>query len=387
MSSYSENFKTYLDKCDRAKAAVDRGDLTTAVSYYEDALEYSDMLQKSSKASERDKRDLAARDVQIIEFIKSVKYPPKRISTSDRQGNDEKSKRKSWFDAEIPSCDLSDVQGMKDVIEQFNADIIVPLNYPDVYARYSKDIGSRVLLYGPPGTGKTFVVRCLAGHLRCKIAVVQVQDILDKYVGEAENKVKEIFAEAETYERSLIFFDEIDSIASDRDSDDSRNTKGVLTALLTEMDGFASKKQQNKFKIIIAATNKPWALDPAIKRGGRFDTQIYVSPPDEKAALGMIKRAFMLNNDVKNPQYPPIENNDSETLFRQLAAALSKGYGGGDIVAICKRIAKLAGLVSVRNGTDFAITYAFCKEIINATPPTITPAMEQQFLNYSKGVK
>lgn len=387
MSSYSENFKTYLDKCDKAKAAADRGDLATAVSYYEDALEYSDKLQKSPKADERDLRDLAARDVQIIEFIKSVKYPPKKVSTSNRVGNDEKFKRKSWFDAEIPSCDLSDVQGMRDVIEQFNADIIVPLNYPDVYAKYSKDIGSRVLLYGPPGTGKTFVVRCLAGHLRCKIAVIQVQDILDKYVGEAEGKIKEIFAEADTYERSLIFFDEIDSIASDRDSDDSRNTKGVLTALLTEMDGFASKKQQNKFKIIIAATNKPWALDAAIRRGGRFDTQIYVGPPDKDATLGMIKRAFMLNNDINHPQYPPIENNDPDTLFEKMAQILCHGYGGGDIVAICKRIAKLAGLASVKTGRDFAISFDFCSEIICATPPTITPEMEQQFLNYSKGKK
>ena len=75
MSSYSENFKTYLDKCDKAKAAADRGDLATAVSYYEDALEYSDKLQKSPYVYERDQRELAARDVQIIEFIKSVKYP------------------------------------------------------------------------------------------------------------------------------------------------------------------------------------------------------------------------------------------------------------------------------------------------------------------------
>lgn len=379
-------FEAYCKYCELANTAADKGQSMSAATYYRKALDYSDKLLES-EIDDNLRQQLIIRSKEIVNAILAFESDDAGVSIKTQK--DKSPKRKgSWFSTEVPKYKLSDVKGLKDVIEQIESDIITPIRYPQVYSKYADEFGSRILLYGPPGTGKTFVVKCLAGELGCKIALARGQDILDKYVGEGESKIKEIFEEANQYDKSLIFFDEIDALAADRDSDDSRNTKGILTALLTEMDGFSSKKEKNKLKIIIAATNKPWALDAAIRRGGRFDAPIYVRLPDDEARYHMIENAFRLSNG----SYPPIEG-DPCVLFRQISAALDKWYGGGDIVAICTRIRKA---VSNRAAKQYAenpniplprITYNDCLQIINATPPTINQEMIDEFEKFSKGLR
>ena len=377
----------YYFYCELANNALKTGKKNDAVAHYETAIEYID---KYLAVAEEDSvtRRMRERRNEILALIAN----PTNQGSSSLKNKSSKESIESWFSTEIPKYKLSDVKGLKNVIDQIESEILIPLRHPNIYYQYVNDVSSRILLYGPPGTGKTFVVKCLAGELGCKIALAPAKKILDKYVGEAESRIGEIFAEADQYDRSLIFFDEIDVLASDRDSDDSRNTKGILTTLLTEMDGFTSKNERDKLKIVIAATNKPWALDPAIRRGGRFDTPIYVSLPDYEARFFMIENTFRLNNPWKKGCYPPIDG-EPNLLFDKMAQRLDAYYGGGDIVAICKRILKNASQKAERllekdpNAPLYQITYADCCEVIDATPCTINQAMLDEFEKFSKGLK
>ncbi len=184
-----------------------------------------------------------------------------------------------------------------------------------------------------PGTGKTHIVKCIAGQLGCKIAVVQIKDVMDKYVGQGAKIISEIFEQAKKYDKCIIFFDEIDAVAASRDDDESRHTKEQLTTILTNMDGFTATTKPNQIRIIIAATNRPWALDSAVKRGGRFDNQIYIPLPDFKARKKLIEMA--LGKDINDKNRLDVPCNYDVTV--DWVAELLEGYAGADIKSICKQ--------------------------------------------------
>lgn len=247
-----------------------------------------------------------------------------------------KIKTTNWFDAPIPDLSIDDIAGLAKLKEAFVVNIFAPIHpqFADIYRKYrGEENGIQVLLYGPPGTGKTHSVKCLAGAMKCKIAVVQIKDVMANLVGDGAKIIAEIFEQASQYDRSIIFFDEIDAIASSREGDDSRHTKEQLTTLLTNMDGFTSKAKPGQLRIVIAATNRPWALDSAVKRGGRFDTQIYVPLPDADARKKLIEIALGLDPAKKSGAKPPIAPDVSlDWLVEQ-----TEGYAGADIKAICRQ--------------------------------------------------
>jgi len=252
--------------------------------------------------------------------------------------DESKIKETDWFAAPIPQLNFSDIAGLKDVRDEFVVNIFAPMDpkYADIYRKYRGDEqGLQVLLYGPPGTGKTHVVKCLAGQMGCKIAVVQIKDVMANLVGDGAKIISAIFEQAKKYDKCIIFFDEIDAIASDREGDDSRHTKEQLTTLLTNMDGFTSKANPGQIRIVIAATNRPWALDSAVKRGGRFDTQIYVPLPDPEARLQLIRLALGKDPKAKKKLDIPLAPDVSlEWLVER-----TQGYAGADIKSICRQAA------------------------------------------------
>ncbi|MBQ2809943.1 MAG: ATP-binding protein [Clostridia bacterium] len=243
-----------------------------------------------------------------------------------------------WFSDDVPKLKLKDIAGLQKVKEAFLLNIFAPFapETAEIYKRYRSDVGLQVLLYGPPGTGKTFAVKCLAGELGCKIAVVQVKDVMSKYVGEGAKVISEVFEQARELDKCIIFFDEIDSIATSRDDDESRHSKEQFTQLLTNMDGFMATTKPNQLRIIIAATNRPWALDSAIMRGGRFETKIYMPLPDFVARKHLISGALGMgpNAKLKIPVAPEV------TL--DFLARRFEGYAGADIKAACRQMANLA---------------------------------------------
>ena len=298
-------------------------------------------------------------------------------------GNDPYYTPKKWFSDEVPKMNFTNIIGVQEVKDAFMVDVVAPLRpeFRELYQSFRGDqVGTNILLYGPPGTGKTHIVRCLAGALGCKYAVVLASEILASVVGVAEKNVRDVFAQAEELDRSIIFIDEIDSLCSDRGSDDSRNTKSVLTTFLTCMDGFTKNKKEGQLRIVIAATNRPWALDAALKRGGRFETQIYVPLPDQVARETFVAKALTFPHDA-------------DVTAKDLATKLA-GYSGADINAIMKQIAnrplrravsaKLKG--DAKTASEQRATKADCEAVIRDYINSIDQEMLLRFAAYDRGV-
>lgn len=267
---------------------------------------------------------------------------PKAVANNSGKGGGtgnesvDKIKSTDWFAAPIPDLTMKDIAGLSKLRDAFLYNIFAATdpNYSDIYRKYKGEVnGIQVLLYGPPGTGKTHSVKCLAGQMKCKIAVVQIKDVMANLVGDGAKIIAEIFEQAAQYDRSIIFFDEIDAIASSREGDDSRHTKEQLTTLLTYMDGFTSKAKPGQLRIVIAATNRPWALDSAVKRGGRFDTQIYVPLPDVPARKKLIEMALGRDNPKPNTAKPPL----APDVTIDWLVERTEGYAGADIKSICRQ--------------------------------------------------
>ena len=231
------------------------------------------------------------------------------------------------FSFAVPSVKLQDVAGLEEVKRQIRLRVIAPAKNPDLYYRYMDDVGCRILMYGPPGCGKSFVAEAIAGELGCAYVVLSAADLLEKYVGEGPKKLVSLFREADGYDSCLLFFDELDAVFSARDNDDSRYTKDILTTFLTCLSGFGSRKEKGA-RVIIGATNRPWALDPALVRGKRFDTHIYVGLPDPAARSQLVRNAFK-----NHPQLMQGSDITEEMLVERL-----EGYSCADISAVCEKM-------------------------------------------------
>ena len=298
----------------------------------------------------------------IVNLARKPPIATTRGEAGDGGGVDPYYAEKNWFSDEVPKLNFTNIIGVQEVKDAFMVDVVAPLRseFQPVYRKFrGNQLGTQILLYGPPGTGKTHIVKCLAGALNCKIAVVPTSEVLASVVGVAEKNMRDIFAQAEKLDRCIIFFDEIDSICSDRSSDDSRHTKSILTTMLTCMDGFMKTKKPNQLRIIVAATNLPWKLDAALKRGGRFETQIYVPLPDLEA------RKKFVEQDLN--QVPHAADVTVDYLANRL-----DGYAGADIRAVMKQISneplRREILNIMKTGKEFGekVTLADCNKVISS---------------------
>lgn len=317
----------------------------------------------------------------IVRMAKS-RPAPTGAGGGQAAGGDPYYAEKDWFSDDVPALGFKDIIGVQEVKDAFMADVVAPLRpeFREVYRRFRGDqANSQILLYGPPGSGKTHIVRCLAGALNCKIAIVSASEVLASVVGVAEKNIRDVFAQAEKLERCIIFIDEIDSLCSDRDSPDSRNTKSVLTTLLTCMDGFIKTTEPGRLRIIVAATNLPWKLDPALKRGGRFETQIYVPLPDRDGRI-----MFVHNGLSKVPH--------AADVTEDWLAERMKGYSGADIKAMLRQIANRPLRREIKNITEKKgvlgerVTREDCEQVIKNYINPVNTEMLLRFEAYNKGM-
>ena len=314
--------------------------------------------------------------VKILEFVKTkcVKREELNASANPSSGDDGETPA---FTAEESNGGITfdDVAGLDDVKEQIIFHVLEPMRNPELAEAYGIKPGGKILLYGPPGTGKTFIARAIAGEVNAAFYAINCQDLISKYMGDSSKQLDKLFEEAEKNERAIIFFDEFDSVASKR-GDSTGGADGEMSrfvaTFLTKVDGF-KKSETCKMLLLIAATNRPWALDSAMVRGGRFDTQIYVGVPDKKA------REFLVNKAMKN--LPLEENVDLD----EIAAAL-EGFGGGDIVAACDKIRLEAYKRSVRMGSKQNITRDDCDAILANVHNHISDEEMKKLEAYRNGV-
>ncbi len=266
---------------------------------------------------------------------------------------------------------FEDVAGLEDVKNDIRLRIIEPMRNPHMAEQFRIKPGAKILLYGPPGTGKTFIAKAIAGEIDAKFYAVNCQDLISKYMGESSKKLDELFDSALGNEKAIIFFDEFDSVASKR-GDGSQGADGEMArfvaTFLTKVDGF-KKSQTNKMLLLIAATNRPWTIDDAMLRGGRFDTHIYVGVPDQSA------REFLVNKVLKGLPM------DDDVVIADIAHKL-EGYGGGDITAICEKIKLGAYMRSIKVGSVQNITKEDCDATISNSRNIIKEDDLEKFVRF-----
>ncbi|KAJ5096257.1 hypothetical protein NUU61_005613 [Penicillium alfredii] len=219
---------------------------------------------------------------------------------------------------ETPKVRWSDIGGQHEIKKRLQKAVERPLKYPQRMRRLNVNSKKGVLLYGPPGCSKTLTVKALATEAGLNFLAVKGAEILSMYVGESERSLREIFRKARAARPSIIFFDEIDAIAARRSSS-SQGGVNVLTTLLNEMDGI----EELRNVLVIAATNKPDVLDPALMRPGRLDNILYIGPPDFEARREILR--IWASKSVVNPDV------DLDDLASQ-----TDGYSGAEIVSICE---------------------------------------------------
>ncbi len=371
---YTNIYDGAIQKC---KECLERNDLAEASSYLSSAIEAAIYLANNAAIVELQKKysEEYRRLLSLKDKLSHGENPFLKKKTVTTNGVESEEKETHYFSKEPPSVTLKDVAGLARVKEEIEMNVLLPMRNPTLYYAYNDVGGVNILMYGPPGCGKTFVAEAIAGELKCPFAKINVYDILDKYVGEAPRKIKEIFAEAEKYEQCMLFFDELDSLFSDRESDDSSHTKDVLTAFLTCISGFHKKSDKKSVRVVIGATNRPWIIDKAAIRGGRFDTHIYVGLPDEEARKFIVEKAF--RNDPRLLQ-------GSDLTIPYMSEKL-EGFSGADITSICQK-AKIQALkrAKVQNQVVPVLKSDF-DEVMKTYKNTISKEDIQTFEAFEKG--
>ncbi|WP_306061465.1 AAA family ATPase [Natronococcus wangiae] len=242
---------------------------------------------------------------------------------------------------EVPDVTWDDVGGLEETIRQLRETVQWPLEHPEAFDRVSLRPAKGVLLYGPPGTGKTLLAKVVANEADSNFISVKGPELLNKYVGESEKGVREVFKKAQTNAPAIVFFDEIDAIATERGngSGDSGVGERVVSQLLTELDGL----EELEDVVVIATTNRPDLLDDALLRPGRFDRHVHVSVPNEFARQQIFA--------VHTRDRPLADDVDPAAL-----AERTKGYVGADIEAVCREAATIAVREFIASDGDSADT-------------------------------
>jgi transitional endoplasmic reticulum ATPase len=226
---------------------------------------------------------------------------------------------------EVPHVGWEDIGGLEKAKQELIEAVEWPLKYPEIFSIINVKPPRGILLFGPPGTGKTLLAKAVATESEANFISIKGPELLSKYVGESERAIRETFRKAKQAAPTVIFFDEIDSIAPQRSSvSDTHVSERVVSQILTELDGV----EELKDVIIVAATNRPDMVDPALLRPGRFDRLIYIKPPDRASR----EKIFEIHTHGK-----PI----AEDVKPSQLADMTDGYVGADIEGICREAAML----------------------------------------------
>ncbi|MHA1595994.1 MAG: CDC48 family AAA ATPase [Candidatus Baldrarchaeia archaeon] len=270
---------------------------------------------------------------------------------------------------QVPNVRWDDIGDLHEAKRQLREMVEWPLKHPEAFSRMGIEPPRGILLFGPPGCGKTLLAKAAATESGANFIAVRGPEILSKWVGESEKAIRRIFQKARQAAPCIIFFDEIDAIAPQRGlyAGESGVTERIVNQLLTEMDGIVPLKNV----VVMAATNRPDILDPALLRPGRFDRLVYVPPPDKTGRYEIFK--------VHTRNMPLAEDVDLERL-----AEITEGYTGADIEAVCRE----AALCALREDINAKKVYMrHFEEALKMVPPSLTEEDIKMYESMSRILK
>jgi len=270
---------------------------------------------------------------------------------------------------EVPSVRWTDIGGLEGVKQELKEAVEWPLKTPEVFTRLGIKPPKGILIYGPPGCGKTLLARAVATESEANFITIKGPEVFSKWVGESEKAIREVFRKARMAAPAVIFFDEMDSLVPRRGAgySDSGVSERVISQLLTEMDGIVTLEDI----VIIAATNRPDLVDPAVLRPGRFDRLIYVPEPDEESRKQIFK--------IYTKDMPLAKDVNIANWVTQV-----KGYSGADIEALCRE----AAIHALRQDVNSKeVSTKDFEEALKHTGPSVTPDMEKWYKSFMQQVR
>ena len=242
----------------------------------------------------------------------------------------------------LPVINFDDIAGLDSVKEVVKVKVLLPLQHPEVFEGYVRKGGGGVLLYGPPGTGKTMIAAAIANEIGAKFCSVKPSDLLNQGAGNTEKAVRSLFAQARSFPCAVIYFDEMDSISPK--STKSQYARQLRSEFLAQLQGIEEYgKSKGNILFLIAATNKPWDIDSAFIRPGRFGTRIYVGLPDEPA------REYMLSRRLKKIGEKNIVA-VGEDIDLPLIVEKTNGFNGSDMTNLLDRVEEISALRGISTG-------------------------------------
>ena len=256
-----------------------------------------------------------------VQFIVTSTEPSKPVIVTEQTVFKLGSMTKA-VDATIPRITYDDLGGLKNEVQKIREMVELPMRHPELFEKIGVEAPKGVLLYGPPGTGKTLLAKAVAGETNANFTSLSGPEIMGKYYGESEERIRDIFKQAEENSPSIIFIDEIDSIAPKREEVTGEVEKRIVSQLLTLLDGMKSRGKV----VVIAATNRPDSIDPALRRPGRFDREIEIGIPDEEGRQDILA--------IHTRGMPIDEKVDLNDI-----AKITHGFVGADLEILAKEAA------------------------------------------------
>ena len=273
-----------------------------------------------------------------------------------------------WLVAERPDVTFADIAGMADAKRVIQEMVVYPMKSPEKARALGLNAGGGVLVYGPPGTGKTMLGKAVAGVLECPFYYASGAQLRSKWYGESEQRLSRLIRAAQEQPMAVLFLDEVEALLPKRDDGTSGADNRMVTQFLADVGGFRASKN---VLLILGATNKPWEIDEAVFRSGRFDEKIYIGPPDAEARLGIFKKhvgAAACDGSV-----------DAEALTGAL-----DGFSGSDVAAIVHTAKRLALGRAVAAAADAVLTAVDFEEARRRVPSSITASMLDEFEKFKR---
>ncbi len=308
---YLRTFEAHKTK---GLAAHRAGELRDARYNLLKAAQYLYLLAARSNEPLRSTRKANARKLLAMAKKLPATAPKPAADGGDQSTSDEAAVASRWVVTRKPGVSFDNVVGLDEVKDEIRRLVIYPFQHPEATERFKKQAGGGVLLYGPPGTGKTMIAKAIATEIDAVFLAVRCSDVMSKWFGEAERNLKALFDEARSHERAVIFLDEVEAIVARR-GQGSTVMDRVIPEFLSQLDGLESHAA---CLLLLGATNRPWDVDEAALRAGRFGRMIHVGLPDLAARRAILEKTL---EDI-----PVAKGIDLDELAEML-----DGYSGADI--------------------------------------------------------